>query len=258
MNNIINLPDGKRKQNNGKRPAHVKWDGKTIALGTFPAEEAEIVSTRAKALTKQWRSKMHPKPSVEWVKHALEQENVRVVNDRPGRQKLPKSEEPGKDSEDRKHIIIDDNNLDGGIRNSCDDEEKGGGGYKKLKTSQTGKNFSIDAMENATLAKKYPLREQDVDSTLAMLKIHHSNLVNEIEETVVLMNFYQEQQLQRLQKREQEGEQQQIKQRQTHLNSSEVVQAPNTSQIFSDQNVEYKSGICNQKKRGSFNNYSIL
>jgi len=62
-----------------------QWDRKTIALGTFPDEEASIMCKRAKVLTKTWRS-MHPKPSVEEVKRCLERSGIRVVNERPGRQ----------------------------------------------------------------------------------------------------------------------------------------------------------------------------
>jgi len=71
----------------GRRAAHVKWDGKTIALGTFSAQEAAEKCNRAKALTKKWRTTMIPKPDVEWVKTTLERLNIRVVNDRPGRRK---------------------------------------------------------------------------------------------------------------------------------------------------------------------------
>lgn len=73
--------------NETRRAAHVKWDGKTIALGTFTAAEAAEKCERAKALTKKWRATMVPKPEVEWVKKALEELQIRVVNDRPGRRK---------------------------------------------------------------------------------------------------------------------------------------------------------------------------
>eukprot|EP00979_Chaetoceros_neogracilis_P006545 scaffold1338_cov272-Chaetoceros_neogracile.AAC.3 len=74
-------------EGDGRRAAHVKWDGKTIALGTFPIVEAVEKCERAKALTKRWRASMIPKPGVEWVKKALERLNIRVVNDRPGRRR---------------------------------------------------------------------------------------------------------------------------------------------------------------------------
>lgn len=77
--------DRSRQKADMKRPVHVKWDGKTIALGTFPPEEAEEKCARAKALTKKWRTTMRPKPSADWVKSALERLNIRVVYDRPGR-----------------------------------------------------------------------------------------------------------------------------------------------------------------------------
>merc|ERR1711933_274051 len=51
----------------GKKAVHVKWAGKTIALGTFPQAEADEKCARAKALTRAWRSTMRPKPSREWV-----------------------------------------------------------------------------------------------------------------------------------------------------------------------------------------------
>lgn len=67
--------------------AHVKWDGKTIALGTFSVREAAEKCNRAKALTKEWRETMVPKPNVDWVKATLEKLHIRAVNDRPGRRK---------------------------------------------------------------------------------------------------------------------------------------------------------------------------
>lgn len=62
-----------------------QWAGKTIALGTFPAAEADEKCARAKALTRAWRSTMRPKPSREWVMLELERLNVRVVSGRLGR-----------------------------------------------------------------------------------------------------------------------------------------------------------------------------
>ena len=59
-----------------------RWAGKTIALGTFPAAEADEKCARAKALTRAWRSTMRPKPSREWVMIELERLNVRVVSGR--------------------------------------------------------------------------------------------------------------------------------------------------------------------------------
>lgn len=81
------MRDDNSQGGDGRRAAHVKWDGKTIALGTFTAPEAAEKCERAKALTKKWRATMVPKPDVEWVKKALEKLHIRVVNDRPGRRK---------------------------------------------------------------------------------------------------------------------------------------------------------------------------
>jgi len=69
----------------GKKAIHVKWAGKTIALGTFPIAEADEKCARAKALTRAWRSTMRPKPTREWVMLELERLQVRVVSGRLGR-----------------------------------------------------------------------------------------------------------------------------------------------------------------------------
>ena len=63
----------------------LQWAGKTIALGTFPAAEADEKCALAKALTRAWRSTMRPKPSREWVMLELERLGVRVVSGRLGR-----------------------------------------------------------------------------------------------------------------------------------------------------------------------------
>jgi len=106
----------KRKlSNDGKRAAHVKFDGKTIALGTFPDEDADIICKRAKVLTKSWRD-IYPKPSVEWVKRSLERSGIRLVNDRPGRQ--PSDRQP--DKQNKKGPI-----LPNGPRESHDSMQKG-------------------------------------------------------------------------------------------------------------------------------------
>lgn len=79
MNGDIDVPVGPKKA------VHVKWAGKTIALGTFPVAEADEKCQKAKALTRAWRSTMRPKPTREWVMLELERRNVRVVNGRVGR-----------------------------------------------------------------------------------------------------------------------------------------------------------------------------
>mmetsp|Transcript_3331 Transcript_3331/g.4444 ORF Transcript_3331/g.4444 Transcript_3331/m.4444 type:complete len:866 (+) Transcript_3331:288-2885(+) len=72
--------------NSNKKAVHVKWAGKTIALGTFPIAEADEKCARAKALTRAWRSTMRPKPTREWVMTELERLNVRVVSGRPSKE----------------------------------------------------------------------------------------------------------------------------------------------------------------------------
>ena len=73
----------------------IQWAGKTIALGTFPAAEADEKCARAKALTRAWRSTMRPKPTRDWVMVELERLGVRVVSGRLGR-KAGEEEEEGK------------------------------------------------------------------------------------------------------------------------------------------------------------------
>jgi hypothetical protein len=75
-----------------------QWAGKTIALGTFPASEADEKCARAKALTRAWRSTMRPKPSRDWVMLELERLGVRVVSGRLGRKAGEEDEGEGSDA----------------------------------------------------------------------------------------------------------------------------------------------------------------
>uniref|UniRef100_A0A7S4N9C8 Helicase-associated domain-containing protein n=1 Tax=Odontella aurita TaxID=265563 RepID=A0A7S4N9C8_9STRA len=61
-----------------KKAVRVEWFG-SIALGTFPVDEADDKYARAKALIDSWRSTMDPKPTREWVMRELERLQVRVV-----------------------------------------------------------------------------------------------------------------------------------------------------------------------------------
>ncbi|KAL3783763.1 hypothetical protein ACHAWO_009066 [Cyclotella atomus] len=84
-NNMGGGGGGGGERGGGKKAVHVKWAGKTIALGTFPSAEADEKCARAKALTRAWRSTMRPKPSREWVMLELERLQVRIVSGRLGR-----------------------------------------------------------------------------------------------------------------------------------------------------------------------------
>lgn len=86
--------------------AVTQWAGKTIALGTFPQNEAEEKCARAKALTRAWRSTMRPKPTREWVMLELERLGVRVVSGRLGRR--------GDEDDDGGDDGDDGSNEDGG------------------------------------------------------------------------------------------------------------------------------------------------
>eukprot|EP00586_Coscinodiscus_wailesii_P010339 CAMPEP_0172498208 /NCGR_PEP_ID=MMETSP1066-20121228/110730_1 /TAXON_ID=671091 /ORGANISM="Coscinodiscus wailesii, Strain CCMP2513" /LENGTH=545 /DNA_ID=CAMNT_0013271399 /DNA_START=215 /DNA_END=1852 /DNA_ORIENTATION=- len=95
------LPFANTNPNAGKKAVHVKWAGKTIALGTFPQAEADEKCARAKALTRAWRSTMRPKPTREWVMLELERLQVRVVSGRLGRRgSTGDSPDEGTDDED--------------------------------------------------------------------------------------------------------------------------------------------------------------
>lgn len=85
MSNILSNDDSDEEE---RRSAYVKWSGKTIALGTFSATEADRRRELAKQITQRWRETMNPRPDIEWAKRTLEELNIREVNDKPGRRKL--------------------------------------------------------------------------------------------------------------------------------------------------------------------------
>lgn len=111
----------------GKKAVHVKWAGKTIALGTFPHAEADEKCARAKALTRAWRSTMRPKPTREWVMLELERLQVRVVSGRLGKK--------GDEEED------DDDDDDSDDNDNMDKSKKAGseGGKTIKKETDNGK-----------------------------------------------------------------------------------------------------------------------
>jgi len=268
--------------NVGKKAVHVKWSGKTIALGTFHHAEAEEKCARAKALTRAWRSTMRPKPTREWVMLELERLGVRVVSGRLGRRGEGNDEggedenSEGGDSEQggasggnnsrgmnkfgniamgNMGMGIGDNtgigNMLGGggggggngNSNPCNNRPMVGGGsaaayeaaradhYRKLEDSRSGNNKGDVggnnnpqdnlSMMNATAmstgmsgmnntmpgdgegnALNMPAFGPSVNPNqhYEMLKLHHMNLLNEIQETTLMMNLYQQQQLQQQQR----------------------------------------------------------
>jgi len=264
-----------RLSNEGKRAAHVKFDGKTIALGTFPDEDADVICSRAKLLTKTWRD-MYPKPSVEWVKRSLEKSGIRVVNDRPGRQpgpgryskrergpnaKLLPSFAPFAGEEGAGMSVMRE--IQAGSQLSCITIPSPNTARSKIKSytnpfTSTAEGESVSTceiqpssllfssgnsphsvakttlpqdlqnetndhdkdrdIENYAIRRNYgrgtdtevkdsdkhlqarseverrltleDLGDRDIESTYAMLQRHHSNLINEIEETSALMDAY--------------------------------------------------------------------
>lgn len=86
---------GVQEEPGSKKAVHVKWAGRTIALGTFPSAEADEKCARAKALTRAWRSTMRPKPTREWVMNELERLGVRIVSGKLGRKGDEEESEQG-------------------------------------------------------------------------------------------------------------------------------------------------------------------
>mmetsp|Transcript_10270 Transcript_10270/g.18173 ORF Transcript_10270/g.18173 Transcript_10270/m.18173 type:complete len:487 (+) Transcript_10270:102-1562(+) len=258
--------------NAGKKAVHVKWAGKTIALGTFPSAEADEKCARAKALTRAWRSTMRPKPTREWVMAELERLGVRVVSGRLGRKAGEDDDDPqakppqvdvrsaGVPAMDRKNSMGWGSNADLdslmqrrssslGLSMLNDDMNR------RSSLSSLGPVLGLDAgnMGDPTMPPHRPLvgggaaaayeaaradhyaqkreEQQRRASSLGlgamgggggmpqmglsvnpnqhyeMLKLHHMNLLNEIQETTLMMNLYQQQQLQQQQQQLQQQQQ---------------------------------------------------
>jgi len=271
MNNDPTTATG--SSNTGKKAVHVKWAGKTIALGTFPSGEADEKCARAKALTRAWRSTMRPKPTREWVMAELERLGVRVVSGRLGRKTgddddgLGKSSAGGSALNNRKDslgmgfsdldnlmqqqrrnsslglsMLNDDMNrrssltslgplgLDGGRNTGNGDGMPahrpyvgGGAGaafeaaradhYAQKRDDQQRRANSLGLGGINSGSSQMPQMGLSVNPNqhYEMLKLHHMNLLNEIQETTLMMNLYQQQQLQQ--------QQQQLQQQQANDNS---------------------------------------
>mmetsp|Transcript_38474 Transcript_38474/g.93078 ORF Transcript_38474/g.93078 Transcript_38474/m.93078 type:complete len:425 (-) Transcript_38474:105-1379(-) len=252
--------------NTSKKAVHVKWAGKTIALGTFPSAEADEKCARAKALTRAWRSTMRPKPTRDWVMLELERLGVRVVSGRLGR-KAGDDDDADKKNGGVPPPVARNNSLGWGAgadldalmqrRNSSlglsmmnDSEFK-----RRSSLNSLGPALGLDTGIDPTMPPHRPLvgggaaaayeaaradhyqqkreEQQRRASSLGlgmgggmggggmpqmglsvnpnqhyeMLKLHHMNLLNEIQETTLMMNLYQQQQLQQQQ---QQLQQQQV------------------------------------------------
>jgi len=243
--------------NAGKKAVHVKWAGKTIALGTFPAAEADEKCARAKALTRAWRSTMRPKPSREWVMLELERLGVRVVSGRLGRKAVEEEEEkkPGEMprgpplgrndsmgwSADLDSLMLrrssslgfslmnDDPNRRSSLNSlgpilGLDSNDAGmpphrpmvGGGAAAAYEAARSDHYAQKREEQQRRASGLGLGmgggnlgggsgmpqmglSVNPNQHYEMLKLHHMNLLNEIQETTLMMNLYQQQQLQQQQ-----------------------------------------------------------
>mmetsp|Transcript_7753 Transcript_7753/g.15542 ORF Transcript_7753/g.15542 Transcript_7753/m.15542 type:complete len:405 (-) Transcript_7753:70-1284(-) len=256
----------------GKKAVHVKWAGKTIALGTFPASEADEKCAKAKALTRAWRSSMRPKPSREWVMLELERLGVRVVSGRLGRKAGEEGDDGSAGAPDKKGMGASPNqgqmnpgmagvgggmprnnsmgwgsdadltNLIASRRNSSlglsmmndtmgrrgslsslgqiiglDDAAMPphrpfvGGGAAAAFEAARHDHFTQKSAEQQRRASSLGLgslggggmsgmgMSVNPNQHYEMLKLHHMNLLNEIQETTLMMNLYQQQQLQQQQ-----------------------------------------------------------
>jgi len=260
----------------GKKAVHVKWAGKTIALGTFPSAEADEKCARAKALTRAWRSTMRPKPTREWVMQELERLGVRVVSGRLGRKAGDEDDAPSakkssgaaavvpppamnnrKDSlgmgftdldnlmRERRNsslglsMLNDDMNnrrtslgslgpslgLDGGNGGEPPHRPYVGGGagaafeaaradhyaQKREEQQRRASGLGLGGMGGGPSNMSQMGLSVNPNQHYEMLKLHHMNLLNEIQETTLMMNLYQQQQLQQ--------QQQQLQQQQANDNS---------------------------------------
>jgi len=205
----------------GKRAAHVKWDGKTIALGTFPDEEAASMCIRAKDLTKKWRS-MFPKPTVEWVRQSLERRGIRVVNNRPGRQPTKKDGSPNQKHPFQPLAAATMNPRTDHITNIAEvgaisphtsgiqanlitkepiklttpirsNQQKSSirlqhGNDNPLAASPPTTSIQTDSMVRDKNDEQ--LEDLDIEMTYATLQKHRSNLKTEVNEIDVLLKFY--------------------------------------------------------------------
>jgi hypothetical protein len=304
-----------------KKAVHVKWAGKTIALGTFPVAEADEKCARAKALTRAWRSTMRPKPTREWVMLELERLNVRVVSGRSAKDDEYADEDGmgmgnmvgmGPSDQNRRGSVTEslmnnrgqamngggwngDNQMGGnmgynsslmqrrgssslptGIMGNGNNMKNGddsdvpphrplvGGGsaaayeaardehYRQLAENKKNEDKDDSHGNDMGLPMPNPMVNMGGGSSMGggndggglnglsinanqhyeMLKLHHMNLLNEIQETTLMMNIYQQQQLQqqqqqiqqeemrkRMQQEREHRQQQQQQQQQNNYNS---------------------------------------
>lgn len=292
-------------------PLSFQWAGRTIALGTFPAAEAEEKCAEAKDLTRKWRSTIRPRPTREWVILELERLGVRVVTGgRAGRtadrskkeEKEKESQAPKSAGKERMNSLGWAAGADPGDFDAMMQRRSSSIGYSMMdgdfrrRGSSLGlgqmQNFGIEdasvpphrplvggasaaAYEaaradhyNNLAAKKRLSGESPRRSSLGglgmmsasgvggglslsgasnqhyeMLKLHHMNLLNEIQETTLMMNLYQQQQLQ---------QQREALQEQEKLETQRSRGTPQAKMSPQERNSEYGSMYGGGGMQGGF------
>lgn len=230
-----------RSASSTKKAVHVKWAGKTIALGTYLNKEADEICARAKDLTRSWRSTMRPKPSRKWVMLELEKLEIRKVSSRLGRK--CRKEESSDDSDDNEdyeeekpaHVSsagldeqVEVTEISGRTLSFPISDSAGGRGvasYPEYATQRDHQGCNTVDTDNdkmnddiKRLINGLGLLPPDPDTTntssggtalqrmarpvnssfhYEMLKLHYMNLLTEIQETKLLMNLFEQQELQK-------------------------------------------------------------
>eukprot|EP00562_Extubocellulus_spinifer_P007710 CAMPEP_0178504444 /NCGR_PEP_ID=MMETSP0696-20121128/18597_1 /TAXON_ID=265572 /ORGANISM="Extubocellulus spinifer, Strain CCMP396" /LENGTH=433 /DNA_ID=CAMNT_0020133681 /DNA_START=71 /DNA_END=1372 /DNA_ORIENTATION=- len=238
-----------------KKAVHVKWAGKTIALGTFPVEEADDKCAQAKALTRTWRSTMRPKPSREWVMLELERRGVRIVSgkvtggdegaDSTGAVTTSRAGAGGAEAIVGVGVAgVGAMGAGGGGQGGPPPHRPlvGGGAAAAYEAARADHYGSMSEQQNNGAGGSGGIDQQrrlsdmmgggmggagqppgagaagmssmgslgvNPNQHYEMLKLHHMNLLNEIQETTLMMNLYQQQHLQQQQQQLQQQRQMQ-------------------------------------------------
>lgn len=238
--NVIDFGERNASSSSTKKAVHVKWAGKTIALGTYMNKEADEICARAKDLTRTWRSTMRPKPSRKWVMLELEKLQIRKVSSRLGRkcrkEESSDEEDDIDDGEDEKPLTVCSGGgeptqaLENGCRHYPSLENSTACGMASSYSENSDKRQMQGALSSENDNDKMnedikrlinglgllppdpeiqnnnpgsnPMqggysRPSNSRFHYEMLKLHYMNLLTEIQETKLLMNLFEQQELQK-------------------------------------------------------------